>query len=342
MAYTGEIRIFAGNFAPAGWLACDGSSVPVASYPALAVLLKPVFGGDSQNFKLPDLRGRAPLHVSSALPLGSTGGSETAQILTNGMPAHTHTVVATDSSARSRSGQADTFAESQSRIYSSQATGQMSSFAVSSVGKGQPHENMQPSLAMMFIICASGSGPTGQDDEFTGNGFLAEIKLFAGNFAPKNFAKCEGQLLSLSQNTALFSLVGTMYGGDGRSTFALPDLRGSVPIGAGTGSGLTQRFIGDDVGSSAVSLTTDQLPPHSHPLAAAAVPGTTNDPSGNVLAMPFNGGNLYAPSGVQDPSLTALAPSSLTGLGIPHNNMQPYLGLTFLITLQGIFPPRPF
>ena len=342
MAYTGEIRIFAGNFAPAGWLACDGSSVPIASYPALAALLKPVFGGDSQNFKLPDLRGRAPLHVSSGLALGAAGGSETAQILTAGMPAHTHTPVATDSSATTRSGQStDSFAESQSRIYSTQATGQMSSFAVSTVGKGLAHENMQPSLAMTFIICASGSAPTQQDGEFTGEGFIAEIKLFAGNFAPKNFAKCEGQILSLGQNTVLFSLLGTTYGGDGKSTFALPDLRGSVPIGAGTGNGLTQRFLGDTVGSSAVSLTPDQLPPHSHPLAAAPVPGTTNDPSGNVLAMPFNGGNLYAPSAPQDPSLTPLAPSSPTGQGLPHNNMQPYLALTYLITLQGVYPVRP-
>ena len=342
MAYLGEIKMFAGTFAPVGWLPCDGTTRPIASFPALAAILKPAFGGDATNFTLPDLRGRAPMHVKSGVPLGSAGGSETVRLLAAQMAAHTHLLPATDGSATTRSGlTTDRLAESQSRIYGSPPASPMSPNSVSSVGSAQPHENMQPSLAITFIINASGSALTQADDDFPGNEMLAEIKLFAGDFAPKGFVKCEGQLVSISQNTAVFSLLGTAYGGDGKSTFALPDLRGNVPIGAGSGGGLTTRCLGQNVGSSSVTLTSDQLPAHAHPLAATPAPAATNDPAGNVPAVP-NGGNLYAITGPQDALLVPMAPSTPTGGGQPHNNMQPYLPLTFIIAFTiGFFPTRP-
>jgi microcystin-dependent protein len=341
MAYLGEIKMFAGSFAPIGWLPCDGSTRPIASYPALAAILKPTFGGDSTNFTLPDLRGRAPMHVKSGVAPGSAGGSETVRLLGGEMAAHTHSLPATEGSATTRSGKAtDRLAESQSRIYGSSPNSQMSLNSTSSVGSAQPHENMQPSLPITFIINASGLALTQGDDDFPGSEMLAEIKLFAGNFAPKGFAKCEGQLLPISQFTVIFSLLGTLYGGNGTTALALPDLRGNVPIGAGSGGGLTTRTLGQNVGSSSVTLTNAQLPAHSHPLTAVPTPATTNDPGGNVLAVP-NGGNLYAPTGPQDAPLVPMAPSAGAGGGQPHNNMQPYLPVTFIIALTGVFPARP-
>lgn len=152
--------------------------------------------------------------------------------------------------------------------------------------------------------------------------FIAEIRLFAGNFAPTGWAFCLGQLLPISQNTALFSLLGTYYGGDGRTTFALPDLQDRVPIHHGQGPGLTPRGLGEEGGASEVLLTTAELPAHAHP--AASAPATTNRAIGAVPAA----GGRYA-------NATPSGPTS------PHQNRPPYLGLTYIIALQGIFPPRP-
>lgn len=151
--------------------------------------------------------------------------------------------------------------------------------------------------------------------------FLGEIRLFAGNFAPRGWAFCLGQLLPISQNTALFSLLGTFYGGDGRSTFALPDLRSRVPIHHGQGPGLSRRDIGEVGGASQVLLTNAELPAHSHP--AASGPATTNRAAD---AVPAAGGRYVnaAPSG----------PTS------PHQNRPPYQGLTYIIALEGVYPPR--
>jgi microcystin-dependent protein len=152
--------------------------------------------------------------------------------------------------------------------------------------------------------------------------FIGEIRLFAGNFAPTGWAFCNGQLLPLSQNTALFSLLLTAYGGDGLSTFALPDLRDRVPIHSGQGPGLSDRLLGSTGGNATISLKGKHVPTHTHP--AASTPGTTDDPTG---AVPARGGN-YAAVG---PTFTD---------GEPHNNLPPYLGLTFIIALQGIYPAR--
>jgi len=173
--------------------------------------------------------------------------------------------------------------------------------------------------------------------------FVAEIRLFAGNFAPRGWALCNGQLMPISQNTALFSLIGTYYGGDGRTTFALPDLRDRLPMHAGAGPGLSSRVVGEQGGSAAVSLTTAQLPSHTHQLQGVASAGTTPSTTGTVFAEPHAGRGAdpaYAPrSGntVAPMSVTAL---SMTGGSQPHNNLPPYLALTFIIALQGVFPAR--
>jgi len=165
--------------------------------------------------------------------------------------------------------------------------------------------------------------------------FVAEIRIFPFNFAPKGWAWCNGQLLPISQNTALFSLLGTYYGGDGKSTFALPDLQGSVPIHQGQGSGLSEYFLGQQGGSETVTLLDTEMPSHGHSLSASTSAGDTNLAS---AAFTGTGSAIYAPPSALVPmSLQALAP---TGASFPHNNMMPYLTLNFNIALQGVYPPR--
>jgi microcystin-dependent protein len=167
--------------------------------------------------------------------------------------------------------------------------------------------------------------------------FVAEIRIFAGNFNPVGWATCDGQLMPLSQNTALFSLIGTFYGGDGKSTFALPNMAGSAPIAAGAGPGLTPRSLGEAAGETSVLLTTLEIPAHNHALQASGQPGNRRPVAGNALAR-STGANMYLPSGTSTPM--AVQATSTTGGSLPHNNLQPYLAMTFIIALRGVFPSR--
>jgi microcystin-dependent protein len=167
--------------------------------------------------------------------------------------------------------------------------------------------------------------------------FVAEIRIFPFNFAPKGWAWCNGQLLPLSQNTALFSLLGTTYGGDGKSTFALPDLEGRAPMHPGQGPGLSLHDLGETGGSETVTLLESEIPAHSHSYSVSGQVGLSNTPAAQMLAV-GDGINLYAPAN----NLTPTAPEALAPAGgdQPHNNLQPYLTLYFCIALQGVFPPR--
>jgi microcystin-dependent protein len=166
---------------------------------------------------------------------------------------------------------------------------------------------------------------------------LGEIRLFAGNFAPRGWALCNGQLLSIAQNTALFSLLGTNYGGDGKVTFALPDLQGRVPIGQGGGVGLTPRDVGEAGGESTVSLIATEMPMHNH-LANCSSQQTANQPEGAYWGVTGRGANAYAATPASN--LSPFAAQSAGG-SEAHNNMQPYLGMTFIIAMEGMFPVRP-
>jgi microcystin-dependent protein len=172
--------------------------------------------------------------------------------------------------------------------------------------------------------------------------FLAEIRMFGGNFAPRGWALCNGQLMSISQNTALFSLLGTTYGGDGRTTFGLPNLQGTAPMQQGQGAGLSLRFLGENGGEPSVTLLQSEMAMHSHTANAYdGGSGDQNSPAGAVWAGVMTGRQgtpLYAPTpnAVMNPMTT-----SITGGSQPHNNMPPYLTVTFIIALQGIFPQRP-
>jgi len=173
------------------------------------------------------------------------------------------------------------------------------------------------------------------------NPFVAEIRIFGGNFAPRGWATCDGQLLPISQNTALFSLLGTQYGGDGKSNFALPDLRGRAAIHQGQGPGLTDRLIGEISGEPAVTLIASEMPGHNHTARCQSVAGLQAAPTNNVWSglpgrpTPPPIYSTAAPDVDMSPAALAVA-----GNGLPHNNMSPYQCLTFIIAMVGVFPAR--
>jgi microcystin-dependent protein len=170
--------------------------------------------------------------------------------------------------------------------------------------------------------------------------FVAEIRVFPFNFAPKGWAWCDGQLLPLSQNTALFSLLGTTYGGDGKSNFALPDLQGSAPMHPGQGPGLSLHDLGETGGSETVTLLESEMPAHSHTVSAANFPGDIQAPTVTTALARSAGGNAYQATTNQN--IVQMNPAAMPPAGgdQPHNNLMPYLTLYFNIALQGVFPPR--
>lgn len=177
--------------------------------------------------------------------------------------------------------------------------------------------------------------------------FLAQIALFPYNFAPKGWALCQGQLMAISQNTALFSLLGTYYGGDGKSTFGLPDLRSRVPVGVGQGAGLSNYTIGEQLGVEQVTLLSNENGSHNHSLNATTDNGTVITANGNQLANAFSGTRTSANTGLiysstsNNPNTSLAANAiSISGGSVPHNNVQPYQCLSYCIALQGIYPAR--
>ncbi|MDM1548515.1 phage tail protein [Empedobacter falsenii] len=189
--------------------------------------------------------------------------------------------------------------------------------------------------------------------------YIGEVRLFAGNFAPRNWAFCQGQLMAISQNTALFSILGTTYGGDGRTTFGLPDFRDHVGIGVGQGPGLSERVLGETGGEENVTLSTQDMPSHTHgvvmtdqpKLKVSSSPATQTIPiTGSSIAQPgflVNGSfaptmgvNLEEPEVEVNANIDMKLRTQVSGGSIPHNNMQPYIGMNYVICLYGIFPPR--
>lgn len=171
--------------------------------------------------------------------------------------------------------------------------------------------------------------------------FVAEIRIFPFNFAPVGWAACNGQVLPISQNPALFSLIGTNFGGNGTSNFALPNFQGQAPMNAGQGPGLSQRVIGETGGEQTVTLLLSNTPQHTHSAMAASQGGVAT-PGGNTWGTALKGGkSLYAPTGSNNVKMSAGAIGNSPGGNQPHNNICPYLTLNFCIALQGVYPSRP-
>ena len=171
--------------------------------------------------------------------------------------------------------------------------------------------------------------------------FVAEIRIFPFNFPPTGWAFCEGQLMPISQNTALFSLLGTTYGGDGKSTFALPNMQGNAPMQPGQGQGLSLRDLGEMSGVESITLLQSEMPFHAHSMRAVSQPGDLADPTTRSIARAPTGNPFQTTTNDANVVSMAFQALAVAGGGLPHNNMQPYLTLNFCIALQGIFPQRP-
>jgi microcystin-dependent protein len=272
-AYSlGTVRMFAGHFEPSQAPFARGQTLTLdVNSSALFSLLGIQYGGDgATNFALPNMTGRVAVGASNPLSPGAQRGTETETLTVDQLPAHHHTLPP-----------------------SADVTGD--------TGGGQPVNNVQPSLELNYIIATNGIYPSGGGSELNGT-IIGQVAQFAGNFAPAGFKIADGSLLAIEDHTALFTLIGTIYGGDGVTNFALPDLRGRTAIGAGQGPGLDEIALGETGGGETNTLSVNQMPTHDHVVPPG--PDSTGD----------------------------------TGGGQPVNNMQPYLGMNYFITVEGQFP----
>lgn len=331
--YVGEVRMFAGSYVPNGWLPCDGATYPVNQHAALFTTLGTSWGGNgTSNFRVPDLRGRTPLGVGagnglSPRQLGDVGGTETETLHPTQMPAHLHPLRASAAQATETApgGHASGVAPD-ATPYRPGVGGFLSPLALGMVGQGQPHENRSPVVGLTFGICRDGVFPGGGGDDFDTT--IGEVRLMAGVRQSDHWLECDGRLLAVNDYTALFTVLGTSYGGNGVNTFALPDLRGRVPVHVGP-----SHMQGQYAGQEQVTLAGAHLPQHSHTAHGTSARATAGSPVGQLWAATDRA--RYAASAQVTATTTTISGSSL-----PHNNMPPFAALRFVIAAEGIYPSR--
>lgn len=336
--FLSEIRAFAFPYAADGWVPCDGRSLPIATNRALYDLIGTTYGGDGTNFNVPDLRERVPIGNGPAYPYFSHGGEERHPLTVDEMPRHTHQVVAS-SNNRDTTTPLDHYWPADAG-YVKESNAFMSDQALSLVGYGKGHDNMSPYQVINYAIATKGIFP---GEKFSGE-YLGCLTLFPGKVVSEYCVPCDGRLLPIASHTALFSLLGASYGGDGKTTFALPDLRGRAPVCIAAGGhdfGLTEYELGQAAGVSTVTLIPDQMPRHYHP-AWAGTNGKVQSPEGQTWANDDN----RPPVKCFASQKGAGAPMNRTALGEvggdqPHNNMMPFQTIQYLISLVGVYPARP-
>ena len=344
--FLGEIRWVGFNFEPRGWARCDGQTLPIDQNTALFSILGTTYGGDGdETFRLPDLRGRMPMHTTTS-NLGDKAGLQSVSLTVDEIASHNHQLRATMSNGDSGVPTNNLLATGThpyaQRIYQSNTLDiNMGSQAITNTGGGAAHNNMPPFLTLHCIIALTGTVPPriGTDPP-VGEPFLGEIKWFGGNFTPVGYKKCNGELLPIAQNTALFATLGTIYGGDGRTTLGLPNLDERIPMHPGNGPGLSSVRLGQTGGTPTVTLTESQLAAHTHTLQAFSELGNSIDPTGNLRAggLHTNYHDIYSSVGTR----TDMHGSALydTGGDQPHQNLPPHLKITCLIAITGTFPSR--
>ena len=323
MPFAGEIRLFAGNVAPGGWAFCHGQLASIASVPALFEALGTRYGGDGRTtFALPDLRGRVPVHRSSTIALGAEGGAEVVALEANQIPGHRHSILVGRSTAADGQPAAPTLAGGAST--GRDATGHTLSLGqTTTAGSGNSHANVQPFLCLNYIIALSDRPVDGSDGPIVG-----EVRLFAGEAVPAGWTPCNGQAVEIRTFAGLYSVIGTTYGGNGTTSFRLPDVRGRVAIQAGYRPGLSARRLGESGGDATVDLDEGQLPPHSHEIEAVAAGGSAAGAA--VIIQTTDNADADRP-------LVPVSTGSAGGNG-QHPNMQPYLALNYLIAHSGKLP----
>ena len=358
--YIGQIMLVPYTFAPRGFADCAGQLLAISQFQPLFSLIGTTYGGDgTTTFALPDLRSRVPVSQNSTWPLGSRQGEEGVSLQFDQIPAHTHAMNCMTAGATQTSPGGNMLAGQGSRAPmaytpNNVATTDPDLNVMTLSGSSNPHENRQPYLGMRYVIATTpGLYPTGGNASYeiaeeapepqaeyaaesTGgdDAFIGQLSMLGFNFAPRNWAKCDGQLLAISGNPALFSLLGTTFGGDGVTTFALPDLRSRVPIGNGQGPGLSVYNVGQRGGVETVALTEDQNPPHNHQTVQGNAGATIADPTNALIS---------AQAQIHSGSVANL-PMANSTIGISggqaHSNIQEFLTINFCIALDGIFPSR--
>ncbi|SDG64050.1 Microcystin-dependent protein [Dyadobacter soli] len=338
LSFPAEIRMFGFPIEIQGYVPCDGRSYPVNSEDQLFRLIGATFGKEDGRYKLPDLRDRVLIGNGAAYPDFSPGGEESHKLTLDEMPRHRHKAVVSSGGSDSPTPE-DHFWPADAG-YVTQNNSFMSDQALEATGKEVAHDNMSPYLAINYTICTDGMFTDGSFPPI--EEYLGTVRAFAAKVIPQYWLPCDGRELPIASNTALYSLLGTKYGGNGTTTFALPDLRGRAVIQYWPFDKfeLTTYKIGEKAGTDKVTLKLDQMPSHTHaPLASKKA--TTQRPEGQVWANedsrpPIN--RFAATSGTAH----AMHPSALgeAGADQPHNNMMPYLGIEFMICCNGIFPSR--
>ncbi|WP_018386897.1 IPT/TIG domain-containing protein [Ancylobacter sp. FA202] len=372
-AYIGEIRMFCVPPDPSGWLPCDGRALPVANlYLALFSLISTTYGGDGKNsFNLPDLRGRAALGrgIASTTVLGYAGGTEFVTLAADQLPQHTHQLRFADGAGTSPvpTGCLPARATAapdgdQPLLYDlpqdNSPTTTLDPETVGVTGGGAAHSNLQPSFVIGYFIAIAGAYPPRPGEieaapapaavivapKPAAGGFVGEVRLYAGLHAPvpQGWALCDGTELKVSDYTALFSVIGTIFGGNGYSTFNLPDMRDRTAVGLGNGPGLTPRpTIGATFGETNVQLTYGQMPPHTHAFNVLTSAATMEWPTQGVMYAQAQRFLFYQGPSTQAFRRLAMAPRALsqgdTQSGL-HNNMMPSLALYYIVCLNGIYP----
>jgi microcystin-dependent protein len=346
-SYLGEVRTAAFNITPVGWAACDGRVLQVRDYERLYRLVGSAFGGDGvDTFALPDLQGRIPICAGQGPGLtnrtvGEKDGVEEVVLAERELPVHGHDFTALTDKATSRTAGGNLLASPDGidlYVRDKPAT-EMNAQSLTPAGQGQAHANVQPYLVLNYIISLEGDDPTA-GERFSGDPrpFLGEIRLTATEAANAAFVPCDGKLLQVSQNAALFSLISTTYGGNGQTTFAVPNLSDRTAMGMGTGSGLTPRDLGETGGDPAVALQLAQTY-HDHALLAANTPAELRSPTPDLALARSGAGLAYR---AETRSLQRMSDKALPpiGGGQPHNNVQPSLALEYMICVDGVFPNR--
>ncbi len=348
--YLSEIRIFSFGFQPKGWLLCNGQTLAISQFNALFALIGTYYGGNgTTTFQLPNLQGCVPLHMGTnpgnhkltCTIIGQQAGEANVTLTVKNQisPAHPHRQCEYSRQCRRSVRQRSTGRRKRRRLWNRP---RRRNDEQRNCGTGRwQSTTLQPAAipGSEFLYCDPGHFSIEKLERISimSDQFLAEIRIFPFNFAPFGWQQCNGQILAISQFAALFSLLGTYYGGNGTSNFALPNFQGSVPVHQGTGPGLSPYELGEAGGSTTVTLLANQTPAHSHSFSGdpTAKKEITNVPNA-------------APAGAGSPAYSTTAPNTLmaatmlapVGGNQAHNNMQPYLTLNFCIATTGIFPSR--
>lgn len=334
-AYLGQICPFSFGVVSAGWAQCNGQVLPIAGNEPLFGVIGATYGGDGvTTFALPDLRGRMPMHVGPGFTQGASGGEEMHMLTVPELPSHAHTPQGSMNLSDSGNPVDGVWATIGYDPFSNLTPNvAMHASAIGETGNNQPHENMSPYQVVNFCIALKES-PQVVDT------LIGEMRIFAGNSVPTGWLPCNGQNLPIQQYVSLFSLLGTTYGGDGKTTFAVPDLQARVPLHFGQGPGLSDYSRGWDGGDATVTLAPFELATHSHTANADSTAGGVASPENAVWGAQ---GRVSPPAYYAGPPNAAMNPEAigLTGGDQPHNNLPPYLVLNFCIAYQGIFPQRP-